>query len=184
MTIEVNAVQGAARQSWKPDSPRALLRLILDAAADPHNRAAIYEEFMERALPPKDKASRLIVNIVDYWFDNTYRSAVRSYPTEAQGEKRALREARSEQAQREVERRRGAIEVVINRKADEKAVLLLATMMPIGKAFGDCTGSELRGMRQHLPKALDAVIAKVGDNVLVRSVFTNKSLAKMALRLG
>jgi hypothetical protein len=172
-------VQGAANQSWKTDNPRVLLRLILDHASDPHHRSAVYAEFVERSLGKNDR-SKLFVNIVDYWFDNNYRSAVRSYSRDEERESQA---AKAEEHEREVAQRRAAIEVVVNKRADEKAMLLLKTMMPIGKAFGDCTGSELRSMRQHLPKALDKVIAKVGDNVLVRSVFTNKALARMGLRL-
>jgi hypothetical protein len=169
------AVQGAARQSWKTDSPRALLRDILDAAKDPYRRNGVFETFAERVME-QDKDSKLFANIIEYWFDNNYRSAVRKYPEEEKS-------AKADRAKREVAAKRAAIDLVINRKADEKTVLLLATMMPIGKAFGDCTGSELRSMREHLPKTLDAVIAKVGDNVLARSVLTDKQLGKLALRL-
>jgi hypothetical protein len=38
-------------------------------------------------------------------------------------------------------------------------------------------------MREHLPKALDAVIGKVSDTQLARAVLTDKALQKMNLRL-
>lgn len=183
MTMTTNHVQGAARQSWKSDNPRAILRLILDGADDPHDRTSVYDKFVKHVL--NKGGSLILTNIVDYWFDNNYRSMVRDYPLPGQTEEqiRMERESKRAAAQKEIASRYSKIEAVVARKADEKAVLLLATMMPIGKAFGDCTGSEVRAMRDHLPKAFDAVIAKVGDNVLVRSVFTNKQLGKLDLRL-
>lgn len=180
MTDRTPGTQGAARQNWHANNPRPLLRDIMSKAADPHDREVIREEFFDAVT------NAMRDSMQDWWFDNHYAYFLRSFPKPGQTMEahREEREAIKEQGRQDVAVRVRKIKKAIEHRAHALMLLKLDSMMPIGKAFGDCTGHELRAMRKHLPRVFDAVIKKVGDNETVRDVLTDVDLKKMKLRLA
>lgn len=177
-------VQGAARQSWKPDNPEVLLASILDAAENPHDRATIHDEFLRQIFPEslRDRLSddaqfRMIRNCIEYWFDNNYKRRIKVYPPLATAieNMQTAKQRRNAAVASTVRTLDANISAIANRR-------LLDWIMPNGKALSDCTGADIRKAKSKLPAWLQKIAAKVKPREIVGKVMTEVDVRKLAPR--
>jgi hypothetical protein len=125
---------GATRQSWSRNSPRDVLKAIVDA----HPREN--ESELLRIFTDEIRQNEAHVDaIIEYWFTNNLRSMRQAQQSpEAARQRAAERDAVAVAIKQKVEK-------VIERKAQVKAqVMMLSLVMPNGKALKDCTGRDCK----------------------------------------
>ena len=169
---------GASKQTWRKHNARALLKLLMDEAKDPHDGKVLFKDFLFAVLPAAvreafedEEAERRMVNIIEYWFTNNHHSMVQLYDKPA----KEIAAAKKQRAAKETQFR----EAVRGHIVEQAELLLLDWIMPNGKPMGDCTGQEVRQFGRKVAPWVAKIVAKVKPAEIVRDVLSETDVRKM-----
>jgi hypothetical protein len=156
---------GATRQSWKANSPRDLLRRLIEK-----NPTTSEERLLTLFTDEVRENEGFLETLIEYWFTNNYRSLTRGTVEPAvQAKAREERQAKVAEIKHRVAKH-------IERKAQ---ILLLDLTMPNGKKLRDCTGKECAELGRKTSAWLVSLSQKLKPAQTVGEVFTEDKVRSL-----
>lgn len=160
---------GATRQSWNRNSPREVLKALINT----HPRES--ESELLRIFTDEIRQNEGHVDaIIEYWFTNNLRSMRRAEPSVD------LVRARAAERQAKITELKQVVERVIEHKAEAKAqIKMLALIMPNGKALKDCTGRDCKELSVKVGPWLAALGKQIKPTQVVGAALTETQVRKL-----
>jgi hypothetical protein len=162
--------------------------MVMAAAKDPHDKAAVHDAYMAEAVPQDlldsltDPEMQFVRAMIEYWFDNHYGYELKEYPKlrgnkpQKQKQPEKVQQELKQKQQREQQERTAKVATLATKfeKGIELKVQakLSEMLMPNGKPIAQCTGKELRKFETQIPAWLNKLVAKVKPNQLAGDVLT------------